>query len=285
VRPTLTTLGTSGRATAGAPAGSALVASRITAVLVAALLAGLAGCGHPAPPPPAPSTTAPAAPAPPGAVAPATAPPATAAPGTAPPGSPGTASPATPSGGASPASETPAPGGVTNPGQVFGAGCASLPGAGAPGSLTAMAGQPVAAALAGNPELTSLSTLLKKANLVDAWNSQPAATVFAPTNQAFAELKQTLGADQFAALLADQNKLADLLKYQLAAHRYDRAGLLAAQTVSTEDGSSSLRTATSGATTTVTDGARRAATVLCGNIPTANATVFLLDKVLLPRQP
>ena len=33
---------------------------------------------------------------------------------------------------------------------------------------------------------------------------------------------------------------------------------------------------------TVTDGQGNTANILCGNIPTANATVFVIDKVLMP---
>jgi uncharacterized surface protein with fasciclin (FAS1) repeats len=33
---------------------------------------------------------------------------------------------------------------------------------------------------------------------------------------------------------------------------------------------------------TVTDGEGNTANVLCGNIPTSNATVFVIDKVLMP---
>jgi uncharacterized surface protein with fasciclin (FAS1) repeats len=185
---------------------------------------------------------------------------------------------------AAPPREAAASGGVTTPAQVFGAGCSRLPAGPAPGSLSAMAGQPVAAAAAGSPLLTSLSTAVKKADLVDTLNTAPGITVFAPSDQAFADLEQMLGADRFDALLADQNTLVDLLKYHVLPRRYDRAALLADATEASMQGAS-LQVSAAGPTIQVTDGAGRSATVLCGNIPTANATVFVIDKVLLRRRP
>lgn len=173
---------------------------------------------------------------------------------------------------------------MTTQAQVFGAGCAALPAGPAPGSLAAMAGQPAAAAAATNPLLRSLSTALKKADLVDTLNSGRAVTVFAPSDQAFADLRRTLGAQRFNQLLADQNVLSELLKYHVLPQREDRAALLAAGTVATDEGSS-LQFTANGRTLLVEDGAGRTATVLCGNIPTTNATVFLIDKVLLRQQP
>jgi uncharacterized surface protein with fasciclin (FAS1) repeats len=185
---------------------------------------------------------------------------------------------------AAPPPEAAASGGVTTPAQVFGTGCSKLPASPVPGSLSAMAGQPVASAAAGNPLLTSLSTVVKKADLVDTLNTAPGITVFAPSDQAFADLEQTLGADRFNALLADQNTLVDLLKYHVLPRRHDRAALLADATEATMEGAG-LRVSAAGPTIQVTDGAGRSATVLCGNIPTANATVFVIDKVLLRQQP
>jgi uncharacterized surface protein with fasciclin (FAS1) repeats len=185
---------------------------------------------------------------------------------------------------AGPVTQAPAPGGVTTRAQVFGVGCPTLPDGSAPGSLAAMAGQPVVVAVAANPLLSSLSTALKKAGLVDSLNAASGMTVFAPTDQAFADLRHTLGADRFNELIADQNTLSDLLKYHLLGQRQDRAALLTAGTVVTEEGAS-LQVTASGPTLQIGDGAGRTATVLCGNIPTANATVFLIDKVLLQQQP
>lgn len=232
---------------------------------VLAVLAGsgvLAGCGAAAPKPRAPAA-APAGPTPvPSSVA----------------------APATSSGVPVPAGD---PNGVTTAAEAFGTACASLPSGGAPGSLAAMAGQPVSATLSGNPMLRDLFALTQKADLVGGLDQRGSLTVFAPDNQAFDQLRQTLGPDRWASLLADQDSLADTVRYQAVGQRYDRAGLLAAGSVPTLRGGRLRVTEVNRAQgmLQVTDGAGQTATVLCGNMPTANATVFVIDKVLLPRAP
>ena len=107
------------------------------------------------------------------------------------------------------------------------------------------------------------------------------ATIFVPTDEALASFKDSIGADRYARLFADPSKLADLVLYHVVDKRYDRDGLLAASRgVATLYGGV-LTVRSSRGTVSVTDGARNTARVLCGNIPTANATVFLIDRVLV----
>ena len=179
-------------------------------------------------------------------------------------------------------SSSAASGGVTTPADTFGAACSTLPQGNTAGSLTAMGPQPVATAASTNPLLTTLVTAVEKAGLVDTLNSQHAITVFAPSDPAFAEVQQTLGPQKFNALLADQNALGNVLKLHVIAKRYDRAGLASAGTVTSLAGGS-LTVKDTGSTLTVTDPSGQTATVLCGNIPTANATVFVIDKVLMAK--
>src|SRR5215208_4778230 len=74
----------------------------------------------------------------------------------------------------------------------FGAACAAVPASGA-GSLDALAQEPVATAASNTPELSTLVTAVKKADLVNTLNSAQGITVFAPTNDAFAAVpKPTL---------------------------------------------------------------------------------------------
>lgn len=179
---------------------------------------------------------------------------------------------------------TVAPGnGVTTPSQAFGPACVQLPQNGIPGSAIKMAGLPVAAAAATNPLLKSLTLAIQKAGLADTLNSAPAATVFAPYDAAFSDLKQSLGPDKFNALLANSGALADILKYHVVVKRYDRAGLAAAGTVATLQGGT-LQVKNDGSSLDVTDNTGQTAHVLCGDLPTGNATVFVIDKVLMPKQ-
>lgn len=177
----------------------------------------------------------------------------------------------------SPVTTSPAGGGgVTTPEDTFGAACDDLPQGNQPGSLNAMGPQPVATAASTNPMLTTLVQAIGRVpGLADTLNSQPALTVFAPTNDAFSALEVQLGPEQYQALLNNPQQLGAILGYHVSQTRYDRDGLVQAGTVQTMGGT--VQIAEAGDSITV-----NGATVLCGNIPTANATVFLIDQVLMP---
>lgn len=177
----------------------------------------------------------------------------------------------------SPATSSPAGGGgITTPEDTFGPACDDLPQGNAPGSLNAMGPQPVATAASTNPLLTTLVQAVGRVpGLADTLNSQPALTVFAPANDAFTALEAQLGEEQYQALLNNPQQLGSVLGYHVSQTRYDRDGLLQAGTVQTMGGT--LQIAEAADTITV-----NGATVLCGNIPTANATVFVIDQVLMP---
>jgi uncharacterized surface protein with fasciclin (FAS1) repeats len=161
--------------------------------------------------------------------------------------------------------------GTTKTSDVFGPGCAGVPQDGK-GSLQGMAEDPVATAASNNPLLTKLVAAVKAANLVDTLNSQQAITVFAPADPAFA----ALGDAKFQELAGNPAALTPILQYHVVPMRYDAKGLQAAKTVKTLNGSD-LTIAGSGDNLTV-----NGAPVLCGNIPTKNATVFVIGKVLTP---
>ncbi|NUT48837.1 MAG: fasciclin domain-containing protein [Saccharothrix sp.] len=164
--------------------------------------------------------------------------------------------------------------GVTETGDVFGAGCAALPAESADqGSLDGMVDDPVATAAGNNPLLTKLVAAVKAAGLVDTLNKADAGyTVFAPYDPAF----DALGQDALDAVLADKAKLTGILTYHVVPQRLDKDGILSSATLPTVQGGT-LAVAGSGDDVTV-NGAK----VLCGNIPTANATVFVIDQVMMP---
>ncbi|MFR9801617.1 fasciclin domain-containing protein [Pseudonocardia sp. RS010] len=173
---------------------------------------------------------------------------------------------------------TPAVPGTTGPAEVFGPGCGALPTGDDPGSLASMSEAPVAAAAETNPQLSTLTELIGRANLTETLNAAPELTVFAPTNEAFAALP----AEQRAALEADPARLATVLQYHVSATRADAEELRAAGT-STELAGGEVRIGGTGEGMTVSDGSGTTANVVCGNIPTGNATVFLIDAVLTPQ--
>ncbi len=172
--------------------------------------------------------------------------------------------------------------GVTTNDDVFGPACSQLPQGDAPGSLNNMGPQPVASAASTNPLLTTLVTAVGQVDgLADTLNSQEAITVFAPYNGAFDEVKTAMGAQAFNELLGNQQQLGGLLSYHVAPQRYDAEGLVEARTV-TELAGGQITIGGTADAPTITDGKGNTANVLCGNIPTDNATVFVIDKALMP---
>jgi uncharacterized surface protein with fasciclin (FAS1) repeats len=173
--------------------------------------------------------------------------------------------------------------GVTTNADVFGPACGQLPQGDAPGSLNNMGPQPVATAASTNPLLTTLVTAVKAVpGLPDTLNNTQGITVFAPYNGAFDAVQKQIGAPAFQGLLKDTNKLGGLLSYHVVGQRYDAKGLVAAGQT-TELAGGNLTIGGTADAPTITDGQGNTAKVLCGNIPTSNATVFVIDRVLMPK--
>ncbi len=173
--------------------------------------------------------------------------------------------------------------GVTTNADVFGPACSQLPQGDAPGSLNSMGPQPVATAASTNPLLTTLVTAVKAVpGLPDTLNSTQGLTVFAPYNGAFEAVQKQIGDSAFQGLLKDPNKLGGLLSYHVVGTRYDAKSLVAAGTT-TELAGGTLTIGGTPDAPTITDGQGNTAKVLCGNIPTSNATVFVIDRVLMPK--
>jgi uncharacterized surface protein with fasciclin (FAS1) repeats len=151
-----------------------------------------------------------------------------------------------------------------------GPGCTSLPSSG-PGSAESMASEPVGTALAANTDLSSLAKAVEAAGLTETLNSAKDITVFAPTNEAFDKVpKETLD-----KLMADKDQLTKVLQNHVVEGRKAPADLTAAPL--TTLGGGTLTVTGSGEDLTVGD-----AKVLCGNLQTSNATVYLIDSVLVP---
>jgi uncharacterized surface protein with fasciclin (FAS1) repeats len=154
-----------------------------------------------------------------------------------------------------------------------GAACAAVPTEGE-GSVGGMADDPVGTAASNNPLLTTLVSAVDAAGLVDTLNTGGPFTVFAPINTAFAKIPtETLN-----GVLTDTDALTSILTYHVIPEQLSGADLVAGGTFTTVNGAE-LTVAQSGDTLVVNDGA---AAVLCADVPTANATVFLIDTVLMP---
>lgn len=153
----------------------------------------------------------------------------------------------------------------------FGPACSAVPASGK-GSFTGMAADPVATAASNNPVLSTLVTAVTKAGLGDTLNGAKDITVLAPTNDAFAALdKATLD----KAMADPKGLLTTVLTGHVIGQRLSPAELPGThKTLAGTD----VTVTGSGENLMVGD-----AKVVCGNVTTANATVYIIDHVLLPK--
>ncbi len=158
---------------------------------------------------------------------------------------------------------------MTESAATIGTDCGMIPGAGM-GSMHGMAMDPVVTAASHNPLITTLAAEASKAGLAGTLNSAKSITVFAPDNQAFKKLT----AHDMAMMSGTE--LAKILKYHVVAGRVTPAELASGMTLTTLEGSQ-LKTSKMGSTYEV-----NSAAVTCGNLRTANATVYIISKVLMP---
>lgn len=152
----------------------------------------------------------------------------------------------------------------------FGDGCAAVPKDGK-GSFDGMAKDPVATAAGNNPALSTLVTAVKKAELASTLNSAKDITVFAPTNEAFEAMDQ---ATLDKAMKDPKGLLSTVLTHHVVEGRLAPEDLAGTHTTLAGD---KVTVEGSGEDFTVGD-----ASVVCGNVQTANATVYIIDGVLLP---
>ncbi|MGW7578305.1 fasciclin domain-containing protein [Streptomyces sp. NPDC054765] len=178
----------------------------------------------------------------------------------------------TPSSSASPsASVSPSASASPSASQPFGPVCSSLPKNGA-GSVEEAAKQRLATAAANNPDLTTLVSALKKADLTDTLNNAKNKTLFAPTNEAF----NKMGKAQVTALLNNKAELKKLLTYHVV-DKEITPNELPHGSFTTLEGSK-LTTSGSGTSFKVNN----TVPISCGNITTANAKLYIIDGTLTP---
>ncbi len=142
------------------------------------------------------------------------------------------------------------------------------------GSVAGMAADPVATAASNNPILTTLTAAVSgqlnpNVNLVDTLNSGE-FTVFAPVDDAFAKIDPAT----IETLKTDTDLLTSILTYHVLPERIEPSDIDG--THATVQGAD-LEVTGSGDSIMVND-----ASVVCGGVQTANATVYLIDTVLMP---
>ena len=143
-----------------------------------------------------------------------------------------------------------------------------------PGSVQGMAMAPVATAAANNPLLTTLTKAVSgqlnpNVNLVDTLNGAE-FTIFAPTDEAFAKIDPAT----IETLKTNSELLTNILTYHVV------PGQAAPDAVVGEH--ATVQGAKVNVTGTPDHLMVNNASVVCGGVQTANATVYLIDTVLMP---
>jgi hypothetical protein len=178
-------------------------------------------------------------------------------------------SPAAP---ASPTGAPPLPLSTRSPATTahIGGGCGFIPVHGA-GSFGTMSTQRAATAASTNPQLSVFTSAIRTAALDRELNKMRPVTLFIPVNSAFAALSKTQ-----VEFLRNPVNLVKVVRRQVVPHPVTPAQIARGGSVITLSGSR-LALAKQGQTYRVNQ-----ATVLCGNIKTANGTLYVIDRVLLP---
>jgi len=143
------------------------------------------------------------------------------------------------------------------------------------GSIEGMSQDPVAVAASNNPILTTLTAAVSgqlnpDVDLVGTLNGDE-FTVFAPVDDAFAKIDPAT----IEALKTDADTLTSILTYHVVPGQLEPADI--AGTHTTVQGAD-LEVTGSGDEWMVNG----TAMVICGGVQTANATVYLIDTVLMP---
>ncbi len=152
--------------------------------------------------------------------------------------------------------------------------CSAVPTDGE-GSFAGMTDDTAATAASNNPVLSTLVSAVQAAGLVDTLNSDGPFTIFAPANPAFDALPE----GTLDAVLADTDLLTSILTlHVVAGEQLSSADLADLDSVTTVNGEDiTLEVADDG--TLMVNGQ---ASVGCADIQTANATVHVIDAVLMP---
>jgi transforming growth factor-beta-induced protein len=154
-------------------------------------------------------------------------------------------------------------------------GCGSSDG----GSTTSMpTSDTIADVASGAPELETLVSALTAANLISAVSGSDKLTVFAPTNDAFAEL----GEATLNCLLAPVGipTLADVLKYHVVPGEAKSTDLTNKESLKTLDGTETLTVMLADGTVTIE--ATNNAEVVQADILASNGVVHEVNAVLIP---
>jgi uncharacterized surface protein with fasciclin (FAS1) repeats len=152
----------------------------------------------------------------------------------------------------------------------IGAQCGMFPAKGS-GSLKSMDTQQAVNAASSNPQLSVFIAALRTAGLDATLSARHAFTLMIPANSAFASVSKTT-----IIHLHNSGDLKKIVGYHAVNAQITPAQFAKGASYATFEGGS-IKVSKSGSTYKV-----NGATVLCGNIRTANGTVYVINQVLLP---
>jgi uncharacterized surface protein with fasciclin (FAS1) repeats len=129
----------------------------------------------------------------------------------------------------------------------------------------------VAGVLASNPELSTVSDLVRKSGLEPVLSAVGPFTVFAPTNEAF----KAVPAKTLQDLATNPLALKDVLSYHVVSGKLESSAISNSSVASVQG--AKLTLAKSGSFVTVDE-----AVVTQADLPAANGVVHVVDRVLMP---
>lgn len=127
---------------------------------------------------------------------------------------------------------------------------------------------------AGNPDFSTLVAALQAADLVDALSGDGPFTVFAPTNEAFAQLPP--GTVEMLLLPENKAKLTAILTYHVVPGKVMAADVVTITEAKSLEGGTIAISVSDG--TVMVDGA----TVVATDFEASNGVIHVIDGVIMP---
>jgi len=158
---------------------------------------------------------------------------------------------------------------------TVGSDCSSVPKSGT-GSLSGMPTKPVVTAASNNPQLTDITHAVDLADVQAKIDAAKPITVFAPNNDAFTSLEKELGSANVQKLESNTTNIRDVVEYHIVSGTVTPSDLASGKALTSWLGQP-LHPSKVGSTYKIND-----ADVVCGNLKTANATVYVINSVLEP---
>lgn len=136
----------------------------------------------------------------------------------------------------------------------------------------------VVAVAKSSDDFSTLVQAVVAADLVKTLKGKGPFTVFAPTNEAFAQIPEA----DLQALLDDPEALADVLTYHVVKGRVQAKDLQPTQTVKTVQGDELTIEVADDGTATISDANGKTVTITATDLKAKNGVVHVIDGVITP---